>query len=151
MRTWFFAILITTLFTLSVLAELYATYIGIGLPTSFTAFYALDSYELLTKLGRQVGKPVIYEWIVSTILQPGKTLVEVGFPTRPGAEGSYNVTITVAIGSQVYEGNGLQLRFTTYRNEVFLVMRIRVVIHTESSGMIPENNLVFVTVRSAGR
>jgi len=151
MKAWFFAALTTTLFTLSVLAELYATYMGIGLPTSFTALYTLESYELQTELGRQVGKPVVYEWVTSTILQPGETLVEVGFPMRPGAEGSYNVTITVAIGSQVYEGNGTWLRFTTYRNEVFLVMRIRIVIHTEGNGMIPRDNLVLVTVKSAGR
>jgi len=151
MRAWFFALLTMVLFVISVFAELYAVYLGVGLPREFNAMYLLDSYQLLTGLGKQVRKPVVYEWTVSTILQPGETTVEVGFQETLLRGGNYSVTITVASEKNVHEGNGGNLRFTIYRNEVFLVLRIRIVLHTDREGVIPDMGLVYVKLVSTGR
>lgn len=125
---------------------------GYGLPGRFSAAYRLDELGLLVGLSRSVGRPVVYEWPIVTLLRPGDTRVNVsvvGLQGRcPG--GRPPVTVRLLVGGAVYESNSTGLSVAVHRDSLFLVLKVVIVVDGRCVPALPAEPLVVVDVEAVG-
>ncbi len=137
MRARAFAIFVAMLFVTGSLAGTLTIRSGYGLPSRFHAIYNLEALEILAGVGKELGKPVVYEWPVTTLLRPGETYINITllrFKAECGKNSS-PVVITVFIGDKQFTSNGTSLSAHIKRDSMFLIAKVRVLI--DSNCTIP--------------
>ncbi|MET1159464.1 MAG: hypothetical protein ABWW65_00750 [Thermoprotei archaeon] len=153
MKASIFAVVIALLYIISTTAGVFLIYNGYGIPSRFKAIYWLDSYELLIGVGEQAGKPVIYEWTVTTLLRPGTTKINISILSGLTASSTINtdnIVIQFYFNEKVYEAAKPHLNITISRNNVFFIGRVRLIIFPDKS--VPRGSpVVYVNITSLGR
>jgi len=151
MRARMFAIFVAILFVIGSLAGALTIRSGYGLPSRFHAIYNLEALEILAGVGKELGKPVVYEWPVTTLLRPGETYINITL-LRFGAEcgkDSSPVVITVFIGDEQFTSNGTTLSAHIKRDSMFLIAKIRVLIDSNCT-ILPGTPRVYVEFTTQG-
>ncbi len=147
-----FTIIVASLFAVSAIFGVFLMYNGYGIPSKFQAMYWLDSYNILAGVGKQIGKPVIYEWIIVTLLKPGTTRVYIHLSgiTALSSNSTNYVTIQFYFNGKKYEVNKPDLNLTITRNNIFFAARVKLVISPNMT-ILRGQPIVYVNLASLGR
>jgi hypothetical protein len=151
LKASFFAAIIALLFIASTATGVLMIYNGYGIPSRFRAVYWLDSYTLLISTGKQAGKPVVYEWIIATVLKPGITNVSIVLRELGALERALDyATIQFYFDDKIYEANSSSLSVTVERNTVFFIGKARVIFSPDASPTI-KTPVVYVDITTTDR
>jgi len=149
MRARAFAILVAMLFVIGSFAGTLTIRFGYGLPLRFHATYNLEALDILAGVGKELGKPVVYEWPITTLLRPGETYINITL-LRFNVECSKStspVVITVYVGEKQFTSNGTSLSVSIKRDSIFFIAKIRVLINTNCT-ILPGTPSVYVEITS---
>jgi len=149
MRALAFVIVVALLFVAGALIGAAILGSGYGIPSSFDATYSLDALSVLAGVGEELGKPVIYEWPVATLLRPGETYINItllNFMSKC-KDGAPPAVIIVYVNGKQFSSNGTSFSVRIERNNIFFVSKIKIIINTNCT-IMPGSPLAHVKITS---
>ncbi len=146
MRALLFSMFVILIYV-SVLILGYAVIVsGHGLPIEYTAYYGLDGLGLMYGMARQSDSPLIYEWVMTGILKPGKTMIKVGLqPNITCENGVIPVEITVSSqGKSISVNNSTIAELIIDRDNVLVVTKVKISFNTTQCNIKVDRLEVYV-------
>ncbi len=151
MKAIVYASAIAIVFILAGSLASYLIYYGYGIPSSYTAVYFLRRFNIEIGLGKQLGKPVIYDWDIVVLLRPGKTSISIMITeglTQELIRNTGCILIRLYIDGRVYSSRNTSMNVTVERNNVFFVSRVQVIFYPNITVSIPISPTVHITINS---